>query len=34
VYYTESGDRMFDRKEDKPMTADGGSLIEATFVAE
>jgi hypothetical protein len=34
VYYSESGDRMFDRKEDKPLTKEGGGLIEATFVAK
>lgn len=34
VYYTESGDKMFDRKEDVPMTKNDGGLIEATFVAK
>lgn len=34
VYYTESGDKMFDLKVDTPMAKDGGGLIEATFVAE
>lgn len=34
VYYTESGDRMFDRREDTPMTKEGGGLLEATFVAK
>ncbi len=34
VYYTESGDRKFDRKEDVPMTAQGGGLVATTFKAE
>lgn len=34
VYYTESGDRIFNRKDDVPLTATGGGIVETTFVAK
>ncbi len=34
VYYNESGDRAFSKREDTPLTRADGSLIEASFTAE
>lgn len=34
VYYAESGDNMFDLKEDTPMTTGTGALVQATFTAQ
>jgi hypothetical protein len=34
VYYTESGDKIFNRADDMPLTATGGGIVETTFVAQ
>ncbi len=34
IFYNESGDHVFDRKTDTPMTNKSGGLVETTFVAQ
>ena len=34
VYYSESGDKKFDRKDDVPQKTSDGKMVETTFVAQ
>lgn len=34
VVYSENGDRVFDKKEDVPVSVDGGTHVEGSFVAK